>query len=583
MPHAGLALAALCAVAAMSAAADPPDVVNVRTAGAVPDDGKDDTAALRSAITRCRQTPGSVLSFGGGRYDFFPDPAGPEGRQRAMVFRNLKGLTVDGGGAVLIFHGVLGAMQFTNCEKLVVRNLTIDADRPTFSTGKVVAAADRHFDVEVFAEFPVKGGEPIGAFMEYDPQTLWPRRRCLDVYDAVERTELLRPQVLRVHLKRPIRATPGVLMVLRHAVYGPNAINLDGCIGVRVENVTIHTTPGMGVRGGQTTDVSLKHVRVVPRPGTRRIMSATADATHFNACSGSIRIEDCTFQGMGDDATNVHGMFHRVTARLDDRSVTTVVRNKWLIPPRPGHRIEFTDPSTLLPYATGAVESVRLDRAARTHRLVFTEPLPERLAAGHALGNVDWAPRLRIRNCQVIGNRARGFLIQTRDAVIEGNTFCHSQSTGINVTTDFDYWTESIGTRRIVIRNNTFEDLNKGATWHPGVISVFADLKGPTHAAPGVHRDLLIEHNTIRDTDGAAVFVSAADGVVIRANHIADCCKNPGKPQATAAVYIQNSRNVLITANRLAPAPRSPTMKTPLTIGAGCDPATISVRDNQGF
>ncbi|MHC4717982.1 MAG: right-handed parallel beta-helix repeat-containing protein [Planctomycetota bacterium] len=569
-----LAVVALCVHWARAA-----EVISATDFGAVPDDGADDTAAVRKAVRRCVRTPGAVLTFPKGRYDFFP-VTGRRHTPPGMYFAECKGLTVDGGGSTFVFREVMGAMSFARCRDVVVKDVTIDWDRPTYSVGTVVEDGRKYFDVDVQKAFPVKGGEPVEAFMEYDPKTKFPRRGCLDVYYGVDRTELIAPQRLRVHLKRHAAAKVGALMILRHKVYGPGAIGLNECVNARVENVTIHTAPGMGVRGSRTENIHLKGVRIVPRPGSPNMMSVTADATHFNSCLGEITMADCEFEGMGDDATNVHGMFHKVTKRVDERTVLSVVRNRWLMPPEAGHRIEFTDPATLLPYHTGTVVKVTIDHKAKNHRIAFAGPLPERLKVGHWLGNVAWAPKLRIRNCKVRGNRARGFLIQTRDAVIEGCHIAHNQAAAINITADVDHWTESIGTRKIVVRNNVFEDVNNCARWHPGVISIFADLargKGP--GAAGVHRDILIEGNTIRDTFDAAIYVCSADGVVIRNNRIERSSTRPRRPEGRHAIYIRNSRNVEVTGNTLTAGPGQ---KTPVGIGRA-EGDTIGGKGNRGF
>ncbi|HET6430250.1 MAG TPA: right-handed parallel beta-helix repeat-containing protein [Phycisphaerae bacterium] len=555
-------------------------VISVTDFGARPNDGADDSAAVRQAIRECVKTPGAVLKFPKGRYDFFPVATGRPQSPPGMFFADCQGITVDGGGSTLVYRGVMGAMSFRSCRDVVVKDLTIDWDRPPYSVGTVVADGEKYFDVDVQKAFPVQGGEPVGAFMEYDPKTKFPRRDGLDVYYGVDRTELVGPQRLRVHLKRDATAAVGALMILRHQVYGPGGIGLNECDGARVENVTIYTAPGMGVTGTRTSDIVLRNVRIVPKPDSPNMMSVTADATHFNSCTGEITIEGCEFEGMGDDATNVHGMFHNVTERVDERTVRSVVRNQWLFPPKAGQEMEFTDPATLLPYATGTVAEVAVDNQAKNHRITFAKPLPDRLKVGDWLGNVAWAPKLRIRNCKVRGNRARGFLIQTRDAVIEGCHIAHNQSAAINVTTDLHPWTESIGTRKIVIRNNVFEDVNNCARWHPGAISIFADLaEGKGRGAVGVHRDIVIEGNTIRDTADAAIYVCSADGVVIRNNTIEASSARPRRPEGRHAIYVQNSRNVEITANKLTPGPGQAT-----PVGMSNSPTeTVKVHDNEGF
>ena len=563
----------------VSAAAGAGGIVSVADFGAKGDDGKDDTSAVRKAIKRCKDNPGSTLLFPKGTYHFFATER-KRGYSMAMSFSGCRDLTVDGGGSTWMFRGVIGVANFKDCHNVTVKDVTIDWDRPPFSIGETVANGKMSFDVKIRPEYPVVGGEPVEAYMEYDPKTKFPLVGGLDIYSGVKSTELIKPQLLRVHLTRGAKAHIGAIMILRHKVYGPGGLGFNECSNVRVQDVTFYASAGMGVRGSRTRDMALKNVRIMNKPGSGRIMSITADATHFNSCTGTVTIDDCLFEGMGDDAVNVHGMFHRVTKLAGPAAVLSVVRNKWIVQPDPGHRLEFTDPATLLPYATGIVKSVTIDAKARTHRITFAQPLPKKLAVGHYLGNVDWAPKLRIRNCRVNANRARGFLIQTRDAIIEGNTITNNQSAAINITTDLHPWLESIGTRKIIVRNNIFRNCNNAARWHPGVISIFADLeRGKGRGAAGVHRDILIEGNTIADTRGAAVYVGSADGVVVRNNRFERCGTRPRRPEGRSAVFIHNSRNVEVTGNTLI---RGAGLKLPVGI-RNSDEKTIRVHDNKGF
>ncbi len=49
-----------------------------------------------------------------------------------------------------------------------------------------------------------------------------------------------------------------------------------------------------------------------PSPGKGRVISITADATHYVNCGGYIRMIDCTFENQKDDATNIHGLYMAV-------------------------------------------------------------------------------------------------------------------------------------------------------------------------------------------------------------------------------------------------------------------------------
>ncbi|MGB9619613.1 MAG: hypothetical protein ACPL7K_04295, partial [Armatimonadota bacterium] len=191
-----------------------------------------------------------------GRYDFF---AGSNPQNPGVLFpvSDLKGLTIDGKGSELIVHGLTSVLSFNNCTRLTIRNLTIDWDRPPYSLGKVIAVEGKHFDVEIEPEYPVKGGEPVGAFMEFDPATRLPLRHGLEEYYSVEKTELLREQVLRIHLIHDARIKPGVLVLLRHQVYGHTAIYCGRCSDVVVRDVVVNTVPGMGFVASVCTNVTL--------------------------------------------------------------------------------------------------------------------------------------------------------------------------------------------------------------------------------------------------------------------------------------------------------------------------------------
>jgi len=257
--------ALLMAIQALGAA---PGLVDVTETGAVANDGKDDTGAVLAAIERCRTENQRGVLFPKGRYDFFAG-ANPASGNVSIVAAGFDGFTLDGQGSAFIYHGVTAPFIFDHCQNLLVRDFSIDWERPPFSVGEVIASAEKHFDVEIFEEFPVEGGEPVGAFMDFDPETKLPRRHGLDVYNGVERTELIAPQVLRVFLSRSVEVPVGVRMVLRHEVYGHNALVASSCRGVKVQDVTVYTAPGMGFIGNQSEDIELERFRVLLKPGRR--------------------------------------------------------------------------------------------------------------------------------------------------------------------------------------------------------------------------------------------------------------------------------------------------------------------------
>ena len=545
-------------------------VVDVTAFGAVSGDGKDDTAALLAALEQCRKASPATLVIPKGQYDFY---AGSNPRNAGTLFpvSDLKGLTIDGKGSVLTIHGLTSVFWFGSCSNLTVKNLTIDWDRPPYSMGKVISAEGNHFDVEVEREYPIKGGEPVGAFMDYDPATRLPMRHGLDEYYTAEKTELLREQVLRVHLKHEARIKPGVLVLLRHQVYGHTAFNCHRCADVTLQDVTVHTVPGMAFVAGVCTNVTLKRFVVAPRPG--RPMSATADATHFAGCKGTIRLEGCRFEAMGDDGANIKsGLYLSLKQEVDDHTILAQHNLKMVDSPDPGDIMEVSHADDLIPYASIRVKKVELLPNDGLQRIEFEDPLPNALKEGDVFGNATRTPKARITNCVVRNNRARGMLIQTRDVIVENCRFEGCTGPGIMVLTEVTYFFESIGTRDVTVRNCLFENCNYGAAAGPGALCAMAYLANLSYPPkPGVHKNVVFERNTIRRCDNSAIFAAGVDGITIRRNSIEGACADPTADTGRSAIYVMSSRNVRVEQNAIDPKKQASGFERALGLGENVD------------
>ena len=95
------------------------------------------------------------------------------------------------------------------------------------------------------------------------------------------------------------------------ARYNPG-FTLADCRGVAIRDVNLYHCGGMGVIAQRSRDIELRKLVIVPSPGKGRMISITADATHYVNCGGYIRMIDCTFENQKDDATNIHGLYMAV-------------------------------------------------------------------------------------------------------------------------------------------------------------------------------------------------------------------------------------------------------------------------------
>jgi hypothetical protein len=521
--------------------------LDVTSFGATPNDGQDDTAAFLAAFKEAQAKGDKRIVIPKGRYELRAN-GNPENRKVLFPLTGMDGLVIEGQGAELMMTGTAAVFSFEHCRNITVFGLTADWARPPFSEGTVIAASTNYFDVKIRDEYPVQGGEPVGAFMSYHADTRLPYGRGLDVYDGVARTELIAPQVLRVHLKREIPVPTNTLLVLRHRVYGYNVFNFDRCSDVTVSNVTVYSAPGMGLVGTVTTNITLQGFNVQMRPDSGRLMSATADATHFMGCKGTVTIQDCLFEGMGDDGVNIKsGLYLIVRQRLDDYTVLGQHNLKLTDLPDPGDTLEMARTDTLSPFASGIVSEASMEPGdGNLHRIRFEAPLPEELRAGDVLGNASRVARLRLARCTVRANRARGVLCQTRDAIIENCIFQNCTGAGVMVLTETVHFHESIGTRDVIVRNNLFENCNLGAASQEAALGVLAYLKGFAYpSTPGVHRNVTLEGNRIIRTGESGIFAAAVDGLTVRNNNIEQSGLRGSRPHGNDPVWIQDCARVI--------------------------------------
>lgn len=547
-------------------------------------DPKDNSAALCKALAGFRAAKdGGTLTLEKGTYPCHGMAVKPpEGGsyQLCVVAEGLENVTLDGGGATIVGQDLAGLFVFRNCRNLTIRNLTVDWEPSPVTTGRVVALLPKEHAFDLAPIFPKKPlpGRIVQGILAYDPARGRLAENGWEVYQTQGERDQDRTQVTpegnyRVFVKReaPLPEV-GWHVVVRHQVYVYNAYFFMDCTNVVMENVTIHSAPGMGVVVYDSRDITLRNVRIVPTAGSW--MSVTADATHFKGCRGTVTVEDCEFAGMGDDGLNVHGMYGWVAARVDEHTLAVKQarlhsyydkkRAIWDAP-RTDDLLEFGNGAEpLLPQGQLRVAEAHQEPANERTIIRFADALPASVIEGTLLANLSTSPVLRVRNTEVRANRARGLLLQSRDVLVEGCRFTDVSGAGIQICTDADEWHESLGSRQVTIRNCTFRGCNFGVARRDAALDIFADLAKGKPATAGVHRKLQLLNNTFEDNHGAAISIGSADTVEIRGNHFL----NPLPP----VVRLRSSRNVTVTDNEgLAPGPA-------LQIEGNCDRDTIHVK-----
>lgn len=332
--------------------------------------------------------------------------------------------------------------------------------------------------------------------------------------------------------------------------FGPNHRNFPGFVlsdsqDITFHKITIHHAGGMGILGQRCHNVTVDHCKVTPSNG--RIISTTADATHFVNCTGKIKLLDNLFENQKDDATNIHGIYVQVVDKIDNYTAMVQLKHRqqygfdFL---KTGTNVELVRGKSMITYAIRTVDSVqRLNKECT--QVSFTEPLPKDLLIGDAMAEIRDYPEVTIADNIIRNNRARGMLLNCRGKTVVENNYFHTPGAAILFEGDSYFWFEQGGVRDCVIRNNTFDNCVFGV-WGDAVIDVKAGIREDKETSR-YNKNMLIENNTFRMyDDGLLLNAYCVDGLVWRSNKVEQTSAYPKRKEALKRFEVNYCDNVEI-------------------------------------
>ena len=531
----------------------------------------DAVPAVRAALEHCAATGARKLVLPGGRLCMRPDQAvekyqfisnNDESLKRiAFDLAGMRDFEIDGGGTELLFTGFISPFSLEDCENITISDLTIDFIRTFHSEGIVEATGDGWLEIRFPEDYlcDIVNGclrfrdtegtvYPFSNLLEFDAVRREPAFRAMDYWLSnrtipAEKCENGNFRILRKDLK----ATVGNVMVFGAAARYNPGFTLADCRGVEIRNVNLYHCGGMGVIAQRSRDIELRKLVIVPSPGKGRMISITADATHYVNCGGYIRMIDCVFENQKDDATNIHGLYMAVERVAGPDKLLLRWRNSGQYGVdfiTPGMHLELVDNDNVETYARRSVKSVRRLNKIYTE-VTFTEPLPDGVKPLHVVAADDDYPEVLIKGCRMRGNRARGLLLGSRGrTVVEDNHF-HIAGAAILIEGDANYWYEQSGVRDVVIRGNVFENGNYGSPgWGSACIAVGSGI--PDRETSRYHRNIRVEGNTFRVFDPRIVNLYCVDGFLFRRNKIEFTSDYPVVDGQAERFVTRNCDNVVI-------------------------------------
>lgn len=516
---------------------------------------EDAVPAVLHALADCRNFEDPVLKLGGGTLHFYSSDAhcmdcfisnNDSGEKRvAFPLLDFQNLTIDGEGALLLFHGEILPFVVQNCKNLRLTNFTIDYPRPQYFQGIISAAGPDFLEINYDAsEFNIDLREGMFRFCcpeegwcfergrvlctEFESDTRAPSAyippyfACanpesghpfLQNMNCYVSAQTVSPGCIRLSGNFPRLHTVGNGWVCTFGVRKNPGIFCNRSEDILLENITFHAACSMGIIGQLCHNITLLGVKACVQDGSKRFLSVNADATHFVNCTGLIRYDGCHFTNMMDDAGNVHGNYLKVIKKADPHTLLLTYGHPQQFGINvlsEGDLLYLVDNRNLERITALTVENTEEEGSDRVI-LRTKQPLPE-VAEGFVIENYSAMPEVEIRNCISGHNRPRGFLIHTnKRAVIENCTF-FNMSYAIHIAGDCNSWYESGPVEDVQIRRNCF--CNAAYTGGP-VIAVEPNL---TPTASGYHKGVLIEDNMFELHEERFLLAAGIENLVFRNN-----------------------------------------------------------------
>ena len=504
--------------------------------GLRPDSGGNAAPLLYSAMKEIKAESGGRnirIVLPAGRYDFHAEGAAlreyyisnhdqPNPKAVGLVMEDMHNVTFDGQGAELIFHGRMLPVAVVDCSGCTLRNLSIDFENPHISQVRVVendaAAGTITYEVAPWVEYEIRDSTFVAKGEGWEHTPAWgiafegDTRRVLyntgDIGVGTRGVEEIAPRMIRAPWRNPA-LVEGTVVAFRSYGRPAPGVFLYRDTDTRLENVTVHYAEGMGLLAQVCDGITLDGFSVALRGGDDpRYFTTQADATHFSGCKGRIVSHGGLYEGMMDDAINVHGTYLKVSGRENDHTLTADYmhpQSYGFVWGHAGDEVQFIASRRMeLLEGTNVITSIEavdapVDKGVKRFRITFERPLDEAIGRGEDFGieNLEWTPEVLFADNVIRNNRARGALFSTpRRTVVEDNLFDHTSGTAILLCGDCNGWFETGACRDVTIRRNRFVNaLTSMYQFTNAVISIYPEVPDLPLQEKYFHSGIVIEEN----------------------------------------------------------------------------------------
>lgn len=335
-----------------------------------------------------------VLQFDNAVYDIYPERAEAlymavsnndnSVKRVAFHINTMENVEIVGEQTEFRFHGAIVPFYIVDSKQISISGISIDYDTSFIFEGQVVAnnQAENYIDLKPREDirYSVQGesltyygydwSAKLGENITFDATTSSPYYFTSKYLHhswkfPLKAKELGEGLVRLYNFNSPQVPPVGSIYIdkgeVNHNRLYP-AISIQSSSDIFITNSNVYMSGAMALICETTENITLDGLDVKLREGSDRFISASADATHFVNCRGLISFNDCHFENMLDDATNVHGTYMKIDKVTSKNSFTSTfghIQQQGFNFAKSGDKLQIIDADNLLPLKSVTVSSAK--------------------------------------------------------------------------------------------------------------------------------------------------------------------------------------------------------------------------------
>ncbi|WP_413997862.1 right-handed parallel beta-helix repeat-containing protein [Flavobacterium sp. W1B] len=576
-------------------AAEPPKIYVLSKYGIHPNTRANSTEIINQAIQKIVSQAGKntpiIIKFKKGRYDFHPEGAvkreyyisnhdQDNPKTVGIALEQINNITIDGQGSDFIYHGRMLPISLIENKNLTLKNIHIDFEQPQICQIKIIQndtlSGSITYQTAPWVTYTIKDGNFYNtgegwemkptAGIAFEEKTKRIVYNTSDIAVGTSQVVELSKGIIKANNWKNKKLIPGTVVAMRSWQRPNPGIFVHKGKDIKLENITVHYSEGMGLLAQLTENIYLEKFNVSLRgKNDPRYFTAQADATHFSGCKGVIVSNNGLYENMMDDAINIHGTYLKVIKKLDNKTVIAQYMHDqsygfdWGYS---GDSIQFIQSKTMELWDNkNTIQSIDIIRKKSTDpirefKIVFSEPLdsfidPTRTDIG--IENLTWTPKVVFKGNTIRNNRARGALFSTpQKTIVENNLFDHTSGTAILLCGDSNGWYETGTCRDITIRNNKFINaLTNMFQFTNAIISIYPEIPDLKNQKKYFHGGIKIENNVFETFDKPILYAKSVDGITFINNTIKTNQEYPAFHWNKKEIFFERVINSKISNNTI--------------------------------